>query len=56
MSKADCGALVVPRGCAAKVRVVGEKSNDPPARTPFPVTVIACVTVVLPDPGSVMEI
>ena len=35
--------LVVLMVCAANVSLVGERSNDPPVRAPFPVTVIACV-------------
>lgn len=34
--------LVVPTVCSPNVSLAGVKSNDPPERTPFPVTVIAC--------------
>lgn len=40
--KADWVGLVVPTVCAANVSVVGEMSNDPPVRTPSPVTVTPC--------------
>jgi hypothetical protein len=42
MRRAVWFALVVPTVCAANVSEAGEKSKDPPVRTPSPVTVIAC--------------
>ena len=38
------GGLVVPTACAGNVSLAGERSNDPPVKTPFPVTETACVT------------
>ena len=40
ISRADWLALVVPTVCAPKVSLLGVKIKDPPARTPFPVTVM----------------
>ena len=52
MRRAVWLGLVVPTVCAANVRFSGVKRRDPPVRTPFPVTVIACV----PPALSLMEI
>jgi hypothetical protein len=40
MRRAVLVGLVVPAVCSEKVRLVGEKSKDPPVKMPFPVTVI----------------
>ena len=42
--RADWLELVVSTVCAANVIFVGVKTSDPPVKTPFPVTVIVCVT------------
>ena len=52
ITRAVWGGLVVFTVCAGNVILVGERSNDPPVSTPFPVTVIFCV----PPALSVMVI
>ena len=42
INRAAWAGLVVPIACAEKVSLVGVKINEPPFRTPFPVTVIPC--------------